>query len=320
MNYRQLSGYIILVLIVAGVAFTLDIYTAEVGVTFAAKTVLNDDGTTKSIVETIYPLKHQILGLVINFLYGLAAAIFITVFVANKLQRAQHDEKQEELSKLHDAININVFDSLFKTIIPEEIFKVIKQEIIENKVVRREAKWIYDFTQKEEKIICRMTTRYELHNLSQKEVVNPISLSMDPLGGDEYKIIEAECHDCSGNKLVSFDPENEGNNKNINISEEGSKTTVDYAVTIPPETYVEYKTVLERSYVGDITDAQNTKVPVIGADIIVNFPEEYNFDIFPTMSTTPRLITRSNIQKIYRVDGGILPYQGFMFYLVKDKG
>ena len=229
----------------------------------------------------------------------------------------QRKEKEDELKKLNDAINVNVFDSLFKTIIPEEIFKIIKQEIIENKVVRRDAKWVYNFVEDKGKIICTQTTRYELHNLSQAPVSDPVKLELDTLGGEEYKIVSAECTNTSGTVLVHYDPEDNTNNKNIDVKANGNITTVAYTVNIPPESYVEYKTVFKRAYIGNITDAQATKVPVIGADIIVNFPEGYDFDISPLMSSFPRLITKSSTQKIYKVEGGILPRQGFIFYLVK---
>ncbi|MAY59652.1 MULTISPECIES: hypothetical protein [Pseudoalteromonas] len=316
MNYKQMSWYLLLVVLVAILAFALDVFSSRLTVDIGPKSILDKSGQVTTSLEVLYPLWHQIVNLLKNFLYGLAAAIFITVFVANRLENSQRKEKEDELKKLNDAINVNVFDSLFKTIIPEEIFKIIKQEIIENKVVRRDAKWVYNFIEDNGKIICTQTTRYELHNLSQAPVSDPVKLELDTLGGEEYKIVSAECTDTSGTVLVHYDPEDSTNSKNIDVKSNGNVTTVAYTVNIPPESYVEYKTVFKRAYTGDITDAQATKVPVIGADIIVNFPEGYDFDISPLMSSFPRLITQSSTQKIYKVEGGILPRQGFIFYLI----
>lgn len=312
-----MSWYLLLVILVAMLAFALDLFSSRLTVDIGPKSILDKSGQVTTSLEVVYPLWHQMVNLLKNFLYGLAAAIFITVFVANRLENFQRKEKEDELKKLNDAINVNVFDSLFKTIIPEEIFKIIKQEIIENKVVRRDAKWVYNFVEDKGKIICTQTTRYELHNLSQAPVSDPVKLELDTLGGEEYKIVSAECTNTSGTVLVHYDPEDNTNNKNIDVKANGNITTVAYTVNIPPESYVEYKTVFKRAYIGNITDAQATKVPVIGADIIVNFPEGYDFDISPLMSSFPRLITKSSTQKIYKVEGGILPRQGFIFYLVK---
>jgi hypothetical protein len=182
-------------------------------------------------------------------------------------------------------------------------------------VVRKDAKWIYNFEKIEDKILCTQTTRYELHNLSQAPVSDPVKLELDPLGGEIYKILSAECLGKSGERLVHYDHQNPDKSKNIDVKQNGKMTSAAYTVNIPPKSHVEYKTVFQRSYSGDITDAQATKVPVIGADIIVNYPEGYEFDISPMMSSAPRLITQSPTQKIYKVEGGILPRQGFVFYL-----
>lgn len=313
----KISWYLLLVVFIAVLAFALDVFSSRLTVDIGPKSILDQKGQIITTLEVSYPLWHQVVNLLKNFLYGLAAAIFITVFVANKLENTQRKEKEDELNKLNEAINVNVFDSLFKTIIPEEIFKIIKQDIIENKVVRRDAKWIYNFVEKGEKIICTQTTRYELHNISQAPVSDPVKLELDSLGGEKYKIISAECLDISGAVLVHYDPEETSNSKKVSVESNGKLTTVSYTVNIPPKSHVEYKTVFERAYTGDITDAQGTKVPVIGADIIVNFPEGYEFDISPMMSSPPRLITKSATQKIFKVEGGILPRQGFIFYLVK---
>ena len=277
MDYKNI-GYLLLVIIIAAVAFTLDVISSSVDVSLSTKTILDQSGSKVSSLQVTYPLWHQVIGLTKHFLYGLAAAIFITVFIANKLQKNQQDEKENELNKLNQLINVNVFDGLFKTIIPEEIFKVIKQEIIESKILRREAKWIYDFSFKNGKIVGRMTTCYELHNLSHHPVIDPIKLELDTLGGQEYKIISAECLSKDGEVLVQYSPDDHDNNKNVEIDHTGIKTTLKYSIEVPSDSYVEYKTIFEREYEGDIVDSQATKVPVVGADIIVNFPESYHFD------------------------------------------
>lgn len=310
------SKYLALILAIISIGFILDLITSKLVIEIGPKSILDSNGKIITTLEAVFPIWHQILKLTTNFLYALAATIFITIFIANKLQEAQQSKQEEELRALHNAININVFDSLFKTIIPEKIFKIIKQDIIENKVLRKDAKWLFEFSEVDGKIICRQTTRYEPHNLSQQEVNDPITLDLDSLGGDKYSIISAECLSSSGEILVHFDPHN-NNKRNIEVQENGQHTKVSYTIKIPPESYVEYKTVFERTYDGSVIDTQGTKVPVVGADIIAFFPEEYEFGISAMMSSKPRLITDSKTQKIFKVDGGILPYQGILFYLRK---
>ncbi|HDS1739684.1 hypothetical protein NPS49_09250 [Pseudomonas putida] len=309
-------AYTLLVLVITLLAFSLDIWSSSTPFEVINKNILNSSGIVATSQEISYPIHVQIINLAKNFLYGLAAAIFITVFVANRLESTQRAEKEAELKKLNDAVSLNVFDSLFKTIIPEEIFKVIKQDIIENKVIRREAKWIYNFEKCENGIRCIQTVRYELHNLSQAAVSDPVRLDLDSLGGNAYKLLLAECTSRDGEHLVHYDPSKVAE-KNISINNDGRKTSVQYTVTIPPNSYVVYKTIYERTYPGEITDFQGTKLPVIGLDIIATYPEGYEFDFAPVISSTSKLTVESATQKIYRVDGGILPQQGIVYFLTK---
>lgn len=315
MNKKH-AGYFALVAVIATVAFALDIWSSTTPYQIVEKTISWPSKSTETVREISYPWSVQIINLAKNFLYGLAAAIFVTVFIVNKLELAQRTEKERELNKLNDAININVFDSLFKTIIPEEIFKIIKQDIIENKVIRKEAKWVYNFEKCEDGIRCTHTVRYELHNLSQAAVSDPVRLDLNPLGGSPYKILLAECTSMDGKHLVHYDLA-KSKSENINIVMDEKKIAVEYTIDIPPGSFVEYKTVYQQTYSGEITDYQGTKLPLIGLDIIATYPEGYEFDIAPVMSSPPKLTIESSTQKIYRVDGGILPQQGVVFYLKK---
>lgn len=315
MNKKHIA-YFGIALAITLLAFALDIWSSNTPFEMVTKTISRPNGSTESFQEISYPWSVQVINLAKNFLYGLAAAVFVTVFIVNKLEFAQRTEKEAELNKLNDAININVFDSLFKTIIPEEIFKVIRQDIIENKVIRKEAKWVYNFEKCDEGIRCTHTVRYELHNLSQAVVSDPVRLDLDPLGGSPYNILLAECTSIDGKHLVHYDQSKSIKN-NISIVNDGRKTSVEYTITIPPGSFVEYKTVYQQIYKGDITDYQGTKLPLIGLDIIATYPEDYEFDIAPVMSSPSKLTIDSTIQKIYRVDGGILPQQGIVFFLKK---
>ncbi|WP_133512585.1 hypothetical protein [Candidatus Thiosymbion oneisti] len=316
MGNKNFIGYLILVVIIAVAAFSLDIFLSQVGVELNSISFLNSEGNIIKTLQISYPLWHQFLSLLANFLYGLSAAVFITVFVANKIQKDQQEKKEQELEELHNAININVFDSLFKTIIPADVFEVIKHEIIENKILRKNAKWIYDFSEVDDKILCRMTNRYEIHNLSQEDVIDPIILELFSLGDSRYEVIEAECISSDKKEvIVKLDPNDKTNNKNVDIQDSDGRLVVEYSVKVPAKSYVEYKTVIEKTYDKKLNDTQGTKVPVIGADLIVNYPANYEFDIVSSMSNKFRLITESKNQKIYSLDGAILPWQSFIYYL-----
>ena len=90
-----MSWYLLLVILVAMLAFALDLFSSRLTVDIGPKSILDKSGQVTTSLEVVYPLWHQMVNLLKNFLYGLAAAIFITVFVANRLENFQRKEKEE---------------------------------------------------------------------------------------------------------------------------------------------------------------------------------------------------------------------------------
>jgi hypothetical protein len=47
----------------------------------------------------------------------------------------------------------------------------------------------------------------------------------------------------------------------------------------------------------------------------VTYPKGYLFEISPWISSELKLVSESKEQKLFKLEGGILPKQGFVFYL-----
>jgi hypothetical protein len=210
-----------------------------------------------------------------------------------------------------------VFDSLFKTLIPEELFKIIKQDIIESKIIRKEARWIYSFSENENgKMNLKLTTHYQLHNVSRQEVTDPIKMDFYEFGGTDYQLLSAECVTSKSKvPLIHYEAEKPSSSENVLIEKTEKRTSISYTITVPPNDFVEYTVVATRNYVGDILDFHFNKIPVINAELFVNIPKGYIFEVIPQMSSDMKLISESEEQRLYRVKGGILPRQGFVFSL-----
>ena len=121
------------------------------------------------------PFISKITHLLCIFLYTLSASIFVSVFIINRLEQNRKEEHKKELERLRNSINIDVFDSLFKTLIPEEIFKVIKNGIIDNKIIRKNVQYIFDFKEIESGIELTETIKYETYNVGHHFVLNMIT-------------------------------------------------------------------------------------------------------------------------------------------------
>lgn len=314
------TKYFFLILVLALIlgALALDLIASRVTVELSLNKVLDKNDQIISVHEIVYPYSHQIMNVIKNFLYALAGAIFITIFISNELEKSQRENEKKRLEDLNKDININVFDSLFKTLIPEEVFKAIKQDIIENKVIRKNAIWSYVFSEEStDNIICIMTTTYRAYNLSQKTIKNPITLSFDSLGQDPYELLLSECTSHDGEILARFNHEDKDQAYNCEIKPEGNLLYITYTVDIPPDQFVTYKTMTKRKFPLGMNDGQFTNIPVIGGEVIVTHPKDYQFYISPVMSSPLDTLTETDTQKVYRVQGALLPKQGFMFNLQK---
>lgn len=282
--------------------------------------IATGNNTTDQKLIISQPASVQLFKLFANFCYGLAVTIFATVFVANKLESEQRKKNEKELEKLRDSVNINVFDALFKTLIPQEIFDIVKSEIIENKSIRKKAHWGLVFEVQDNKIKMTATTHYELHNISKHELENPVNIEIKPLSSSTQTVKLAKCISSQGNTIVEYNENDKSNNKNIEIQDlmNGDKK-ISYTVTVPPNDFItstfEYYTI----YDDKIYDCQHTRYPIIDLSIHAVFPPGYEFDIYPSLSNELKLITEGPTHKTYKVEGGILPRQGIIYMLNKKQ-
>lgn len=312
--------YFIFFLLSAFLALGIDLYTSNVDITIGTRNILNQDNKVITINEIIYPFWFQISSLIKNFFYALSAAIFITAFVTNQIEKSQRNKEESELKKLNNSININVFDSLFKTIIPKELFKIIKQDIIESKIIRKNARWLYSVkdSSKNNIVLMTATTHYQIHNISRREVKNPIKMELFKLGdSSQQKLISIECKTKTNKVLVKYIHTEEESAENVDIKKEEEKTSIEAIITVPADDYVEYTIVYEQEHILPVTDGQFNKVPVIDAELVVNVSEGIDFFVLPITSSNMRLITNTESQQVYSFKGGLLPWQGFMYTITR---
>jgi hypothetical protein len=308
--------FLILTIIVVGVAIEYQANNYQI----VFKSVNIPLGENKTELKTLVSVPPQIqaLKLLANFFYGLAVTLFVTIFVARKLEQDQKEKHEKELEKLRDSVNINVFDALFKTLIPPEIFKIVKTEIIENKSIRKKAHWTFVFKEVENKIEMIATSHYELHNVSQEAVSDPVNIEIDPLTSGAPNVRKAKCLSSDGEITVEYKPDDQKNNKNIKITTlPNGGMRINYTVNVPSNDYIvstfEYSTI----YDGIVYDCQHTKYPIIDLNINAVFPLGYKFTIHPAMSNELEVISEGETHRSFKVEGGVLPRQGIIYTLEK---
>lgn len=327
------NNYLWLVLSLSVLGGLLAYYSSEAGLLTQQVLTLTAQGQQSSITTIKQTPQSWVLSVLSTFSFSMAISIFIALFVVKRLDSAIAKEKEKELLAIQQAININVFDSLFKTLVPEEIFEVFKSDVISNKIVRRNANWIYDFreTGTGEEIELIQTIKYELHNVSHESVQDAISATFDGHGVG-HGIRKAVCM-LEGQELASFDateinkapPTQEEQIK----SKDGKVIITRYPngyskilinVEIPPSKRIDitmvYVTLYDHFFVND---GYFTKYPMINATLTATYPETYDFEIFQALSSELKQTLIQDNRSIYEVKGGILPHQGFIFTLKRKR-
>ena len=214
---------------------------------------------------------------------------------------------------------IRVFDCrINRTLVAPELFEVIKT-IITSKMVRRQMEWYFEFiSDNEGKLVQKHTSKYTMHNVSHDAAENPVKILIDHKAGEVTRLLSAKCI-MHGQETVNYSHEQD-ENPNVRIENKGTITSYEYIVTIPAGESVEMIQVLEtRADEDTIHDAWFTRHPLIDGFLMATFPEDYDFSVFPTMSSElkPQIIEPT--RRTFVLKGGVLPGQGYVYSLEKKK-
>jgi len=327
------NNYLWLVFALALLGGTLAYFSSEQGLVSETVTILDDKGKQTTVSRIKTAPAAWILSILSSFTFTMAISLFISIFVMNRLDKAMAKEEEEKLKSIRNAINVDVFDSLFKTLVPAEIFEVFKNDVISNKIVRKNANWIYDFreTGTGEEIELTQTIKYELHNVSQDNVSDAIHAKFDGHGlGNGIR--RAVCM-FDTEEVASFDSDSINRNppqQDESITSKDGKVTINRTpdghseliinVDIPPNKKIDvtlvYLTFYDNFYVND---GYFTKYPMINASLMASYPKEYEFEIFQALSSEMKRTLKEDNRSIFEVKGGILPHQGFIYSLKRKR-
>ena len=327
---KILEHFIIIVFVLASLGTFLAYKATQASFISESVRVLDDSGQTTSKAMIKQSPKGAILSILSAFAFSLAISIFISVFVCRKLETSLHAEKQKELRSLQDAINSDVFDSLFKKLVPDEIFDIIKTKVIGNRIIRKNANWIFDFSEADDgnSIKLIQTIKYELHNVSHEKLSDAIDSLYET--HDSCGLQRLQCR-LDGKEVLSY-PTHSGDmtSSSTTIDNAMQKETVKIipqsdglvsiraTVDIPPSRHIDVTQVYKTIYMNScVKDGYFTKYPLINATLTANYPDGYAFSIFQAFSTLMQETLREPGRTIFELSGGVFPHQGFVFSLRK---
>ena len=316
---EQLSRkYIPVCLIILVSALFVDHYASSIDVVSREISIVKAGHVVTTTTLTL-PFKARILQLLSTFLYTLAASIFISAFVTNRLEQIRNREYRAEQKKLADAINKNVFDALFKTLMPKEIFEIIKDEIIKMEIVRRNALWTYDFTEVKEGIQLRTTLKYEFHNVSDNLITDPL-VTFTGDYGSETRLEKVLCV-CEGTQTNFFDHDLPKKVQHVTVTQTSDHMQkIEASFKVPPKKHVDVTYVFRTIYPKEcVKDVFFSKHAVIGARLMATYPPEYELKLLQSFSKTLESTLEEPGRSIFETKGGILPQQGFLYSLERKR-
>ncbi|MFS0518611.1 hypothetical protein ACEYW6_28490 [Nostoc sp. UIC 10607] len=303
--------FILIISLILGISF--DIWSQNYNLVSKEISIIESGNLVKKNILSNHPV-GRIAEVLSNFFYGLSASIFILVFIQNRIDAKEQEQRENNLNQINQAININVFDSLFKTLIPIEIYEILKKDTINNKILRKNAIWIYDFKEFQGKIELIQTMKYQLHNTSIEEVLNPFIITFKKTPTAINSSLEIARCQLEGQLLFEWDTKDKTQTKGV---KKETHEEIIFELKIPAKKYVDAYFIFKTIYEESVTDFYSTRYPIINADLTVTFPEEYEFEILELMSTDFKCTLCEKNRHFYEIRGGILPYQSFLYFLKK---
>lgn len=302
------KNYLWIIILIVLISIVIDYFSSDLTPILKTQTVITEE-ETKTIKYYSYSWYYNFLRIIVNVLYTLAISLFISVFILKKLEEEENEIFQDRILKLQEGINQNVFDEIFKKLINPEIFDLIKTDIINRESIRKNAKWIYDIIEVDNKLKIIQTINYELFNQTRKKINESMVLNFMPNNDHNVKIIGFKC--TAGNTII--------HNDNNNLDSFSTSQNKEYQFNIEPDSHVNISLIIENIYENvNILDNHISKYPLLGLDIEFNYPSNYELEVTPSFSSPLNIRTDHNNKRIYENVRAILPGQGITYRIKKN--
>ena len=258
--------------------------------------------------------KFIVLSLISEACITFGITLLITMFFVNYFDKKEKNDFKKELKEIQIETAKNAFFSLFHQIIDESFFNVVKRDIINCKVIRKNARWIYDiYTDSDSnKLVLKRTITYTLQNLSTENRKEPIKISFL---NNSYAITrnpQIKYKESTKNKYEDFDI-------NKHTEEKNGYKNITGDIEINSNSSVDIVRVLEQVFNTEfIYETHFLSTPLSGLEIEVNFPKDYQFNIsFNSIEDDVSLNLDTETKKIWKLNGALLRGQGIEFYCEK---
>ena len=312
--------YFIVVLVTVIIGFLFSYLNNNYGFTNKILKTIDDSENTINI-KSYFTIdqKYFIYSLLSNFFLTFGITLFITMFFSNYFDKKEKKEFEDRLQKFQEDTAKNAYLSLFHQIMDESFFSMIKEDVIQCKKIRTDAKWIYDIQEKNESknesknefLLLRRTIKYTVKNLSsdkQEEEVFFSSFSNSFISSELETIkIDNGNGEYEDLKLDSSFIDN--------IEKKGTK------ILISPNASIKIIKIINQKFSGNfLYETQFSNCPLSNLEIEINYPSNYNFSLScDSFSAKPIKEIDTEGKLIYHFNTAIFKGQGIEFFCEKKK-
>lgn len=263
--------------------------------------------------KTIWYLSNQtlflnILGIVV---LNIAVALFISSFFLRYIEKSEKESFYNKLQEFQKETAKDAIKATFERVIDNDLFSIIEQDILNANFLRRNVQWDFDIYENDEKKLeLKRTLTYNLKNITTKDQEETFSISSNNNMHSKTEIIECKYKSAGDKeyKIVAFD------STNTQSTLEASNK-IEVKANSEVQVVVVFKEVFSQNY---IYESHSTRFPIVGLNLTVNYPKEYEFEIIvQTFSNKLEVTSSSDGKKKFETKKAIYKGQGMEFLCYK---
>ncbi len=205
-----------------------------------------------------------------GILYSTAISLLLLFLIDKRIDSQENAKTREESNRIREELHKNIFTGVLRKVIPEEIFDKFNKEIFNTNLIRKNAKWTYEITTKDNKhgsYNVKQSITYELHNMTDSLLEDKLPINITA----NSSICETKL-----SSIVVCD-KNKNEDKSFNLT--------DKIVKIPQGEYITIKMVVDNEYKqSSVLDVHNSMFSIIGLEIMTIQPEDISVKIIPSFS------------------------------------
>ena len=123
-------------------------------------------GVSKQDVIYQIDAKYIYMKLLGQVLITFSIAMVISVLFVRALEKEERQKLENLTLNVQKETAKDAIESLFNRLIDPGFFKIVKDDLLSAKLIRKDATWKYDITEVDDKLIFKRIITYTLNNIS----------------------------------------------------------------------------------------------------------------------------------------------------------